>query len=146
MNLLEVLTCINKKIRGTTTYNWTCFGPDARYLEVATDTIEHVASIIYDHEDATVYAIEMFLPQERKAWRWVDDRFYDLYIQECIDNGVNPDIAYNTVRFEPVDPSELMLMLYEITKDPNAETEFNDLDDDEEDEFNEAGPADDTAR
>lgn len=145
MNLLEILTCVNKKIRGTATYNWTCFGPDARYLEVATDTVEHVASVIYDNEDATVYAIEMFLPQERIAWRWVDDRFYDLYIQECIDNGVNPDIAYGNVKFEPVDPSELMLMLYEITKDPNAESEFNDLDD-EDDELSEEGPVDDTTR
>jgi len=146
MNLLEILTCVNKKITGTAIYEWKCFGPDARYFEVGTKTIEHLASVIYDHEDGTVYAIEMFLPQERRAWRWVDERFYDLYVQECIDNGVNSNIAYENVQFEFADTSELMVMIYELTKD--SEVEFKDLDedDDDDDELAGEGSADDIAR
>jgi hypothetical protein len=142
MNLLEILSCVNKKVKGTTTYNWKCFGDNARYLEIGNEKIEHIASVIFDYDDGTVYAIEMFLPPARKAWRWVDERFYDLFLQECTEQQVNPDIAYDNVKFEFVDPSELMLMLYEITKDGDEDIEFKDLDDDEEEE----GLEDDTTR
>jgi hypothetical protein len=142
MNLSEIVACVNNKIKGTALYDWECFGPDARYFEVGTEQFEHLASVIFDFEDGTVYAVELFLPPERKAWRWVDDRFFDLYLQECIENGVNPNIAYDNVRFDPVNASELMLMLYELTKDFDDDIEFKDLDDEDDEE----GVEDDATR
>lgn len=119
MNLLEILTSANGKVKGSAEYVWDCFGADAMYLDIGTDELGHLASVIFDSDDGTVYAVEMFLPQERKAWRWIDERFQDLYLEACQDNGVNPRIAFDTVLFEEIHPAELLAMLNELTADPN---------------------------
>lgn len=128
MNLLEVLTAVNGQVKGAADYSWNCFGPDAKYLDVGNDNLGHVASMIFDSDDGTVYAIEMFLPEERKAWRWIDERFYDFYLEECQENGVNPRVAFDNVPFENISPIEILVLLSELTADPNVTFEESDND------------------
>jgi len=130
MNLLEILTSANGKVKGSAEYVWDCFGPDAMYLDIGTEELGHLASVIFDSDDGTVYAVEMFLPQEQKAWRWIDERFQDLYIDVCQENGVNPRVAFDTVLFENITPVELLTMLNELTADPNLEFEEDEEEDD----------------
>lgn len=130
MNLLEVLASANGQVKGATEYNWDCFGPNSMYLDIGNDDLGHIASIIFDTDDGTVYAFEMFLPQEGKAWRWIDERFYDLFLDYCRENSVNPRVAYDNVLFEEIHPGELLTMLNELTKDPNLQFEEDDEEDD----------------
>lgn len=130
MNLLEVLASANGKVKGATDYVWDCFGPDAMYLDIGDDNLGHLASVIFDSDDGTVYAVEMFVPQERKAWRWIDERFQDLYVDACQENGVNPRVAFDTVLFEPTTPIELLTILNELTADPNLQFEEDEEEDD----------------
>lgn len=123
MNLLEVLPAINGQVKGAADYAWDCFGPDAKYLDVGNDDLGHVASMIFDSDDGTVYAMEMFLPQERRAWRWVDERYYDLFLEACQNNGVNPRVAFDNVAFENISPIEMLVMLAELTADPTMKFE-----------------------
>lgn len=132
MNLLEVLASANGQVKGSADYVWNCFGPDAMYLDIGNKDLGHLASVIFDSDDGTVYALEMFLPQERRAWRWIDERFEDLYLEECQSNAVNPRVAYDTVLFEQLHPAEMLAMLNELTADPNLK-------------FDEEGEEDDTA-
>ena len=128
MNLLEVLASANGQVKGATDYIWDCFGPDAMYLDIGNDTLGHIASVIFDSDDGTVYAFEMFLPQERKAWRWLDERYQDLFLEACQANGVNPRVAYDNVSFEATSGVELLAMLNELTADPNLKFEEDDDD------------------
>jgi hypothetical protein len=123
MNLLEVLASANGKVKGAAEYVWDCFGADAMYLDIGTEDLGHLASVIFDSDDGTVYAVEMFLPQERRAWRWIDERFQDLYLEACQANGVNPRVAFDTVLFETITPVELLTVLNELTADPNLQFE-----------------------
>ena len=128
MNLLEVLASANGQVKGATDYVWDCFGPDAMYLDIGNDDLGHIASVIFDSDDGTVYAFEMFLPQQRRAWRWLDERYQDLFLEACQNNGVNPRIAFDNVPFELTTPAELLAMLNELTADPNLKFEEDDDD------------------
>jgi len=77
-----------------------------------------------------VYAVEMFLPEERKAWRWIDERFVDFFLEACKDNRVNPRVAYDTVSYENVDSTELLTILNSLTVDPNLRIEEDEEEDD----------------
>ena len=99
-------------------------------MDVGNEKLGHLASVIFDSDDGVVYAIEMFLPSERRAWRWVDPRFYDSFLESCQLNRVNYKIAYDSVEFEDADPIELIAVLNELTQDPTIKFEEDDEEDD----------------
>jgi hypothetical protein len=116
MNILEVVTAANGLVKGGADYDWQCFGPNARYIDIGNDQIGQVASVIFDSDDGTVYAVELFYPPERKAWRWVDDRYYDAFIEACHYNDINPRFAYESVQYEDIGPNDVIVGLGELTE------------------------------
>lgn len=116
MNILEVVTAANGLVKGGAEYTWTCFGNNARYIDLGNDDIGQVASVIFDSDDGTVYAVEIFYPPERKAWRWVDDRYYDAFIEECRYNEINYKIAYDTVQYEDIAANDVIIGLNQLTE------------------------------
>lgn len=130
MNLLEIIAPGTLKVLGAAPYKWDCFGPNAVYFDAGTEQHQHLISVIFDDDDGAVYAVEMFLPEERKAWRWIDERFADYFLETCRDNKVNPRVAYDNVSFENVDATELLTRLNSLTSTPDLDIE----DDEEEDD------------
>jgi hypothetical protein len=130
MNLLEIIAPGTLKVLGAAPYKWNCFGPNAVYFDAGTEQHQHLISVIFDDDDGAVYAVEMFLPEERKAWRWIDERFTDYFFESCKENGVNPRVAYDNVSFENIDSTELLTILNSLTSTPDLDIE----DDEEEDD------------
>ena len=64
MLLKDFLEAIDYKITGGSEYSWTCFGPDARYLDCIDDEgsseSRYSINAIFDSEDQTVYAFELW--------------------------------------------------------------------------------------
>jgi hypothetical protein len=129
MNLLEIIAPGTLKVLGAAPYKWNCFGPNAVYFDAGTEQHQHLISVIFDDDDGAVYAVEMFLPEERKAWRWIDERFTDYFFESCKENGVNPRVAYDNVSFENIDSTELLTILNSLTSTPDL-----DIEDEEEDD------------
>jgi hypothetical protein len=130
MNLLEIIAPGTLKVLGAAPYKWDCFGPNAVYFDAGTEQHQHLVSVIFDDDDGAVYAVEMFLPEERKAWRWIDERFVDYFLEACRDNRVNPRVAYDNVSFENVDSTELLTMLNSLTSTPGIDIEGDEEEDD----------------
>jgi len=130
MNLLEIIAPGTLKVLGAAPYKWDCFGPTAVYFDAGTEQHQHLVSVIFDDDDGAVYAVEMFLPEERKAWRWIDERFTDYFLESCKDNGVNPRVAYDTVLFENVDSIEFLTILNSLTSNSNLGIEEEEEEDD----------------
>jgi hypothetical protein len=116
MNILEVVTAANGLVKGGADYGWQCFGPNAKYIDIGNDQIGQVASVIFDSDDGTVYAVELFYPADRRAWRWVDDRYYDAFIETCFQNDINPRFAYESVQYEDIGPNDVIVGLGELTE------------------------------
>lgn len=126
MNLLEVIAISNGKVKGAAEYQWNCFGEDAYYMDIGSEEQGHLASCIYDSDDGSVYALELFSPGSRQAWRWIDPRFADFFYEECYENRVNPNVAYDTVPFQPVSDSEAMRILASLVGTPEPVSEEDD--------------------
>jgi len=123
MNLLEIIAPGTLKVLGAAPYKWDCFGPNAVYFDAGTEQHQHLVSVIFDDDDGAVYAVEMFLPEERKAWRWIDERFVDYFLEACRNNRVNPRVAYDNVPYENVDSTELLTILNNLTLNTNLSIE-----------------------
>lgn len=121
MNLMEVVSAANGLIKGSADYSWECFGTEARYLDIGNEETGHLASAIFDINDGTVYAVEIFLKSESVAFRWVDDRYYDLFLKECSENSVNASIAFDTVKFQKISETEALIVIDELTKEFRSE-------------------------
>jgi len=129
MNLLEIIAPGTLKVLGAAPYKWDCFGPNAVYFDAGTEQHQHLISVIFDDDDGAVYAVEMFLPEERKAWRWIDERFADYFLESCRNNGVNPRVAYDNVSFENIGSTEFLTILGSLTLNTNLEVDEEDEDD-----------------
>jgi hypothetical protein len=116
MNLMEVVSAANGQIKGTADYTWKCFGDSARYLDIGNDDTGQQASVIFDTDDGTVYAMEIFLPAQSTAFRWIDERYADLFVKECMIKSIDPNIAFDRVRFQEMTSTEALMTLDELTK------------------------------
>lgn len=116
MNILEVVTAANGLVKGSAAYSWNCFGNNARYIDIGNAEIGQVASAIFDSDNGVVFAVELFYPPERRAWRWIDDRYYDDFIEECYNKNVNYKIAYDTVQYEDIESNDILIGLSELTE------------------------------
>lgn len=129
MNLMEVISAANGRVKGATDYLWECFGDTARYLDIGNDETGQQASVIFDTDDGTVYAMEIFLPDNEIAFRWVDERYWDLFISECLENDVDPAIAFGQTKFQMISETEALMVLDELTKNPDQTLPEEDDDD-----------------
>lgn len=118
MNLMEVVSASNGRVKGAADYTWECFGSTARYLDIGNDEVGQQASVIFDTDDGTVYAVEIFLKEHDTAFRWVDDRYLDLFLNECAEYQIDPEVAFDNVRFQFISDTEALIVLDEITKGP----------------------------
>lgn len=96
MNLVEFLTAISYQITGGCEYCWDCFGPNAQYLD--SDDI----SAVFDTKTQEVYAVELCDTTTNQNFRWINPAYYGKYVAECVDRGVDPNIAYDDVLFDEV--------------------------------------------
>lgn len=126
---MEVVSAANSRIKGAADYTWSCFGDTARYLDIGNEESGQQASAIFDTDDGSVYAIEIFLPEENIAFRWLDERYADLFIKECISKNINHEIAFGSVRFQSITEAETLMILDELTKNPD-QTSLDEKDDD----------------
>lgn len=118
---MEVVSAANGRVKGAAEYTWDCFGDTARYLDIGNDETGQQAAVIFDTDDGTVYAMEIFLPNENVAFRWIDERYTDLFVKECTTRDINPNLAFGSVGFQEISETEALMVLDELTKDPNQE-------------------------
>lgn len=126
---MEVISAANGRVKGAADYTWECFGDNARYLDIGNDETGQQASVIFDTDDGTVYAMEIFLPKGAAAFRWLDDRYADLFFKECSEKNVDSMTAFDNVKFQNITNTEALMVLDEITKDPDQVIQQEDDDD-----------------
>lgn len=126
---MEVISAANGRVKGSADYTWRCFGDASRYLDIGNEESGQQASVIFDTDDGTVYAMEIFLLQGTTAFRWLDDRYTDLFLKECSERNVDPSWAFDNVKFQNITSVEALMVLDEITKDLDQVTQQEDDDD-----------------
>jgi hypothetical protein len=109
MKLAQVNEALDHKITSGSEYQWNCYGPTARYLDYESDYA--CVSVIYDTTNQVVYQAEVSV--KRDAWsedsrpyRWLHPYTKEAYINESKDRKVDPDQAWDDVKWLDLETEE----------------------------------------
>ena len=114
MKLNQINEAMNHKITGGSEYQWQCF-PDARFLDYESEHA-HV-SILYSTVDQIVYQADASIKREvwpddkrfDKPYRWTNPIFKDAYINESKERNIDPDQAWDDVKWVELEVAEYFL-------------------------------------
>jgi hypothetical protein len=101
MNIKQFFEAIDYKITEGSKYYWNCFGPDAWIFEsfLGGGTTVPSASAIIDNKTQFVYEIEVHDNLNERSYRWIHPDFELAYRSEAKNRSVDPDEAYDSVKF-----------------------------------------------
>ena len=105
MKLNQINEAMNHQITGGSEYQWQCF-PDARFLDYESE-YAHV-SILYSTADQTVYQADVSVKsdaweEDKSPYLWTNPVFKDVYLDEAKERGVDPDQAWDDVKWVDLD-------------------------------------------
>jgi hypothetical protein len=91
-NLKDFLEAVDYRISSGSEYCWTCFGPNARYLDCGdseSNDAQFSVSAIFDSVDQTIYSIEAWDYTNDREYRWLNPEFANAFTKESIDRNVD---------------------------------------------------------
>ena len=112
MQVKDFLEAIDYRITGGSDFCWSCFGPNARYIDCESHEMdighqnEFSTSIVFDTVTQTVYQVEAHDYQNNRCYRWIDPDFVNAYKQEAKERDVDYRQAYDDVNFVDLDIAE----------------------------------------
>lgn len=104
----DFTTAVQFKITGGSSFQWHCFGPDARYLDADDDQTKQTYStnIVFGGPDFTVYIAEAYDYTNNRAYRLINPDFKDAYFAECAEREVDPHQALEDQKFIDLETDE----------------------------------------
>ena len=109
MYLKDVLEAVEYRFSSGDRYLWQCYGDDSVYLNLKDVQDRPVGSILFDSNTAEVYEITVEVPGEQLCYRWINPEFVDDYRDEAESRGVDPDIAWDDVKYTDIETEDDML-------------------------------------
>jgi hypothetical protein len=100
INFDEFLDLVNHEITSGAKFLWNCYGPNARFIDCNNVTA------VYDTKTLNVYAIEINIGDI--PYRWIQPEYKELHEYEAESKAVDPDIAYDDVKFVDVSLDEIV--------------------------------------
>lgn len=108
MTLMEVIKQCGARVSGGSEYLWTCYGPNARYLEFADVVGSEYAHVIHDTKTYEVYEFALHVPGQDQAFVWRKTDTAGEYLAECRAHNVQPNVAWDNVYYSVVDEDTIM--------------------------------------
>jgi len=108
ITLKQYFETINYRVSEGYQFQWQCYGPNAYGLESVDNrcTDGHSVGIIFDTQDQTVYQVEVHDYKNYRSYRLNNPLFNDARRQECTSRGLDPDEAYDKVKFVDLETTE----------------------------------------
>lgn len=104
MNLKDLCETFDFKITGGSEYTWNCYGPNARYLDFNNDKAD--CSVIFDSTTQVVYQTEIWMKDNNRPYRWINNEFQANLSDEAKARGVDNTIAFDSVKFADLEIDE----------------------------------------
>lgn len=108
MQLKEVNEALAHTITGGSEYQWNCF-PNARYLDYESD-YAHIG-VLYSTVTQEIYQADASIKSDmwstdERPYRWTNPAFKDAYVNEAKERNVDPDQAWDDVKWIDLEVSE----------------------------------------
>ena len=108
ITIKEFLECINYSITDGEQFQWSCFGPNARYLEYCNNKHDDSIAVlaIFDTVDQTVYQIEAWDSGRNREYRWIDPDYREAHRLEAVNRDTDPEESYDGKKFIEIEVEE----------------------------------------
>lgn len=103
MILMEIIQACEARIVGGSEFLWQCYGPNARYLDFADRDGTECVSVVFDIATQQVCELQMNVPGYDQAFGWRASEFEQAYQEECKAHNIEPNIAWDDLKYERVD-------------------------------------------
>jgi hypothetical protein len=98
MHLSKVNEALSHRITGGSDYQWGCYGPNVRFLDFESEYAH--ASVVFDTATQEVYEATIDSKNEStKPYRWISPEFKYAYLDEAKERGVDPQHAWDNVKW-----------------------------------------------
>jgi hypothetical protein len=114
MKLLDVITAAGARVSGGDPHLWKCFGPNANFMEFRDADGNGCSHCIFDTFTQEVYLIHADVPGTDQAFDWIDPQHLQAYLDECKEHEIDPNIAWDDVRYTHVDAPTMLQYLKDI--------------------------------
>ena len=111
MKLNKFLESADGQIIGGSEYQWKCYGPDARFMDVSDIDNHEVVNAVFDSKTKKVYEVTAHVYEDDVAYRWVDPKYASALFDEAIERGLDSSDAYDDVHYTEVDDADEILEL-----------------------------------
>jgi hypothetical protein len=112
ITMKDFLESINYQITGGSDYGWSCFGPNARYLD-STDSEysngTYNAHAIFDSETQHIYSVEVWDYENHREYRWIDPDYLDQFNAECHSRSIDKTESLDGSKFIDLEVPEDIL-------------------------------------
>lgn len=112
VTLQDFIEAIQFKITGGSEFTWTCFGPNARYLDSNDDDSSdstYSVNAIFDSVNQTVYSVEAWDYTNNREYRWLNPDFKSMFDNEASERGIDPAESLDGRRYIDLDVAEDIL-------------------------------------
>jgi hypothetical protein len=130
MKLLDMMNAAGGRCSGGDEFMWSCFGENANYMEFRDVDGNGCSHCVFDTKTYRVYQVHVEVPlisneaeSPVQAFQWIDPEFSQGHIDESNSRGVDPDVAWDDVRYINIDDEATIL---QYVKDV-GETYYDDL-------------------
>lgn len=107
MSLKDFFELVNYRITEGSSYHWECYGRNAYYITAWDEKHDGVsAGIIFDTSTKVVYEVEVNDYSTEQAYRWINLDFKSAYVEECRTRGLDPNEAWEEVRWVDINEEE----------------------------------------
>lgn len=110
--LKDFIQAIDYKITGGSEFQWSCFGPNARYLD-AEDTGDNSSTYsinaVFDSGTREVYIVEAWDYLRDRAYRWMNPDFKRYYEAEANKRDIDPNETLDGEKFIDLEVAEDIL-------------------------------------
>ena len=114
ITLEQILTAGGHRIASGSEYLWTCYGPNARYIDLNDVAGSEYLSIIFDCKNYRVYDVMICIPGQEQAFRWYDPEFREAYVAECLVRNVRVEEAWEGVDYENVSKETILVYAKDV--------------------------------
>ena len=108
MHLSKVNEALEHRITGGSEFCWSCW-PEARYIDFES-AFAH-ASVVINTRTQEIYSADVSVkremwPEDRAPYRWMNPLFKDSYVAEAVERGVDPNQAWDDVKWVDLEVAE----------------------------------------
>jgi hypothetical protein len=118
--LPDVASLLGWRIYDGTKHMWTCYGPNARYLDFRDQDDDPLwqVTLIFDTETSRVIEISAYRdhdPEPWHPWRWIDPEFRAAHLAECDARSIASNEAWDGILYHEVDDTSTVMSILEDT-------------------------------